>query len=106
MKAKLLKKFRRYIKLSKKFEKSESKIFENIPVKSKNNINHITITSTGSNYNNAVYSTSSQEGYIEESRADEIINAAKENAELANEYDEYKQLQKNLTEFLNAENRL
>lgn len=112
MDKKLLKKFRRYLKLSIKFERYSQEIFQDIPTKSNNN-NHcivysgdtIDVNVTGMS-SGASFTSTESKNYKVETRAEKIMNAAKENAKLADEYDEYKQLQKELTQFLQAEKQL
>lgn len=106
MNKKLLKKFRRYLELSVKFERSPNAIFQNIPKKEKISTTQIIYEGDSNGSYTLNYDLGCKKVFGEESRADMIMNAAKENAKLSNEYDEYKQLQRDLTEFLNAENKL
>jgi hypothetical protein len=111
MDKKLLKKFRRYLELSIKFEKYPQEIFQDIPTKSNNNHcivysgDAIGVNITGMSSGTSLTSTESK-NYKVETRAEKIMNAAKENAKLANEYDEYKELQNSLSKFLTAEKQL
>ena len=107
MNKKLLKKFRRYLELSIKFEKTPTSLFERIPMKSSEEQGgSITVDLSSFGGSGSYIYTDANKESKRETRADMIMNAAKENAKLSNDYDEYKQLQRDLTEFLNAENKL
>lgn len=102
---KVNKKVERYIQLSKQFEKTSKDIFgEEI------NSNFIFTGSSVyhgiSNYDISTGYTQHQESVKEKSRAEKIREQSEIKAKLAEDYDEYLQLQKELGDYFTSLNKL
>jgi hypothetical protein len=94
------KKIERYIILSKKFQKSTEGIFGE--KYSTHNVASAYWVSNPSFIDGRVQT----ETVIEKTRAEKILEEAKLKADLANEYDEYLKLQKDLGEYFTSLNKL
>jgi len=99
------KKVERYIKLSKQFGKTSIDIFGKESDSSSDIILGYT-TSTASYINAIGQDYSNKEVLIDKSRAEKIREAAEIKAKLAEDYDEYLQLQKELGDYFTSLNKL
>lgn len=98
---KVNKKVERYIQLSKQFEKSSKDIFgEEV------NNNYVFTGVCNGTFVTAVGYTTQQETVKEKSRAEKIREQSEIKAKLAEDYDEYLQLQKELGDYFTSLNKL
>ena len=98
---KVNKKVERYIQLSKQFQKSSNDIF------GEEGTSRYTFTAvSGSDYLVATGYTHHQESVKEKSRAEKIREQSEIKAKIAEDYDEYLQLQKELGDYFTSLNKL
>jgi hypothetical protein len=99
---KLNKKIRRYLELSAVFQKSEDTIFKDVKMESATYTTLVNCSTGGPTYADS----SSQLQPKEKTKSERIMSQAEKNAALADAYDEYKELQRTLTAYFNAEANL
>jgi len=97
-------KVERFVELSKIFSDKEGDIFTDLEIKGDSiNNSYITLNNGLGLNNNTYYSspTSVPENVVK-TKSENILKAAKERAEMADNFDEYKKLQKYLSEYFQS----